>query len=275
MQKLLPLQAFFLFLFCSVFPASDAPAQVTVLVPSTPGVEEGQNTQKKDAPPEVDMLITMLRPFHNECLSMDMPQLFAYVRHEPGSDEAERANLLGDVEEIRYMEQKAWGANIALEKRGLYQFILETRPFWDGERDRFLQQQAKVVLPVLGVDSGWDRPAGMSFEILPLTRPFGLQAPALFAGQVLFGGKPLANALVRIGRINTEKTSAITRWHEEMQAKSDAGGKFSFVPNMAGWWYCMAQKDGDPLKGPDGEPKAMENGTVFWLYVDGQEQARR
>ena len=30
----------------------------------------------------------------------------------------------------------------------------------------------------------------------------------------------------------------------------------------------MASIPGDPLKGPDGQPKPLQLGTLFWLYVD-------
>ena len=48
---------------------------------------------------------------------------------------------------------------------------------------------------------------GQRFEIQPLTRPFGLMAPALFSGRVLFNGKPLDNAPVRMSRISLDKQS--------------------------------------------------------------------
>jgi hypothetical protein len=104
---------------------------------------------------------------------MDMPQMFASLRFENGAEQPERQDLLGDVEEIRYLGQKAWGANIALEKAGLYQFIMESRPWWNEAKNHYLQQVCKVVLPVLGQGEGWSVPAGLGFEIVPLTRPFG------------------------------------------------------------------------------------------------------
>lgn len=52
---------------------------------------------------EVDVLITMMRPFQHEGLGMDMPQLFAVLRYDeatPVKDgvlQPERRDLLGDV----------------------------------------------------------------------------------------------------------------------------------------------------------------------------------
>lgn len=223
---------------------------------------------------ELDVLITMMRPFQYEGLVMDMPQMFAVLRYDSttpvkdGVAQPERRDLLGDLEEIRYLNQKAWGANVALTKPGLYQFIIEGRPWWDAAHGRYLQHYVKTTLPVYGVERGWSLPVGQRFEIVPLSRPFGLTAPAIFSGTVLMDGKPLASASVRMARINTEKRTVPTSWHEDIAARTNNKGEFSFVLNQPGWWCCMASIPGDPLKGPDGQPKPLQMGTLFWLYVD-------
>ncbi len=250
----------------------------------------GRNVAKSGAPDaesekpavqeEVDVLLSMMRPIRHEAVPVDMPQLFAVLRHDAdaaapqGGAQPERRDLLGDVEEIRYLDQKAWGANVALDKPGLYQFILEGRPWWDEDRQTFLRHQAKVTLPVHGVDRGWNEPCGQSFEILPLTRPFGLTAPVLFSGRILLDGKPLAGAPVRMVRINADGAAHPTPWHGELAAMSNAAGEFSFVLAQPGWWCCEALVAGEPLKGPDGELKPVERGALFWLFVENASPAR-
>ena len=75
---------------------------------------------------------------------------------------------------------------------------------------------------------------------------------------MLFNGKPLDNAPVRMSRINTDKQSAPTPWQEELAARTDKNGQFAFVLNQSGWWCCAAIAAGDPLKGPDGQSKPPE-----------------
>lgn len=291
---------------CALFSLVAAPAwadaPVTLLVPSRPVVsavppqtpdaaqpKKGQPAEKnsgkskaEDASPasaaqpeEVDILLSMMRPFLHAGVEVDMPQLFAVLRHdadpaaEQGGTQPERRDLLGDVEEIRYLDHKAWGANVALDKPGLYQFIVEGRPWWDEERQTFLRHQATMALPVHGVDRGWNEAAGQSFEIVPLTRPFGLSAPALFSGRVLLDGKPLADAKVRMVRINSDGAAAPAPWHEDLAGVSNSDGEFSFLLSQPGWWCCEALTTGPPLKGPDGELKPVERGALFWLFVDG------
>ncbi|WP_022656542.1 DUF4198 domain-containing protein [uncultured Desulfovibrio sp.] len=282
--------------------AGKAEQQADGQIPATPGAAKPAGADRRNAtgpvssdavkgegelqtPPiseEVDVLISMMRPFRHEGLPMDMPQLFSVLRYDDstpvkdGALQPERRDLLGDVEEIRYLDQKAWGANVALSRPGLYQFIIEARPWWDAARDRFAQHYVKTTLPVYGVERGWELPVGQRFEIQPLTRPFGLTAPALFSGRALFNGKPLDNARVRMARVNTDKQNALTHWHEELAARTDGEGRFAFVLNQPGWWCCAATAAGDPLKGQDGQPKPLELGALFWLYVDGATaEARR
>lgn len=262
--------------FCVFICASVQARPVTVFIPSQPSIENSPVKNGKDSnpAPEVDILMTLMRPFENAGESMDMPRLLASLRYPAAKSgenaEPERKDLLGDVEEIRYLDQKAWGANVGLDKAGLYQFIMEARPWWDEGGNKYFEEMAKIILPVLGVDNGWDSPAGMSFEIIPLTRPFGLSAPAIFSGKVMYGDHPLANAPVYMGRINTDKTPAPTNWHKTLEARTDGNGQFSFVLNRPGWWYCEAATRAAPLIGPDGEPKEVERATMLWLYVDDQ-----
>ncbi|MDR2573842.1 MAG: DUF4198 domain-containing protein [Desulfovibrio sp.] len=230
---------------------------------------------------EVDLLITMMHPFTQDCLAMDMPELFTVLRYDNATPlgngvlQGERRDLLGDVEEIRYLDKKAWGANVALQKPGLYQFSIDSRPWWDAPRGRFIQHYVKTMLPVYGVERGWDTPIGQRFEIQPLIRPFGLTAPALFSGRVLLNGEPLRGAAVRLARINTDKGAVPTRWHEELASSTDMAGQFAFVVNQPGWWCCMAQTAADPLKGPDGTARPLELGALFWFYVDSAAENRK
>lgn len=290
----------------AVFSQADVPARadapVTLVVPSRQVISQPVNTDRDGAPKngdkgagnipakamardavadaqavseEVDVLLSMMRPFQHAGVPVDMPQLFAVLRYDAdpaapqGGAQAERRDLLGDVEEIRYLDQKAWGANVALDKPGLYQFLLEGRPWWDADHQTFLRHQAKVCVPVHGVERGWNEPGGQSFEIVPLTRPFGLSAPALFSGRVLLDGKPLAGATVRMVRINADGSAVPTTWHEDLAGVSNAAGEFSFVLGRPGWWCCEALTAGEPLKGPDGELKPVKRGALFWFFVDG------
>ena len=137
------------------------------------GEDKAQAAAQPAPPPldeEVDMLISLMRPREHAAQPLEMPQLFAVLRHDAGTrfvngtPQPERRDLLGDMEESLYLDTRAWGANVAIDRPGLYQFITETRPRLNAERQCFEQQYVKSILPVCGVEDGWDRPAGLRLE---------------------------------------------------------------------------------------------------------------
>ena len=267
-------------LLCCGLWAATAQAQYTLLLPDQPTQEGNAKEPKK----QMDVLLALGDPFSLNAVDMEMPQMFAVLRRMPltleeqalegqsgkrsGGVKSLREELLGDLEEIRYMDKKAWAAHVDMEIPGLYQLMAETRPRWDDGRGMFEQQFAKVVLPVLGVEQGWDSPVGLAVEIVPLTRPFGLMAPALFSAKVLRDNEPLADSFVRVGRLNTERRGVPGPWHAEQVLKTDGDGNFSFLCSQPGWWAFMAVTQGTPMKGGDGQPKALELGALLWVYVD-------
>src|SRR5262249_29163456 len=65
------------------------------------------------------------------------------------------------------------------EQRGDYVFLLQTPPMFMEEDGEFLQDVVKVVLHVQA-QKGWDAPVRGEFEVMPLTRPYGLQPGMVF-----------------------------------------------------------------------------------------------
>lgn len=262
-------------LLSAVQPAS---AQYTLLVPDQPTVETAIPAKK--SPTQMDVLVAFVEPQEHSGIDMDRPQMFAVIRRSLAMPENEntqeqaavpmatREDLLGNLEEIKYLKHQAWAANVPLSIPGLYQLITESRPWWNAKDNNFIQQFVKTTVPVFGEGLGWDEPAGLKFEILPLTRPFGNVAPAHFRGKVVLSGNPLPDTYVKITRHNTEERPFPSPWHESQLVKTDGQGLFSFVCPLPGWWGFMAVTQGDPLKGPDGQIKPLEMGSIIWMYVD-------
>lgn len=230
---------------------------------------EGKEAAEAVAGEEIDVLITMMQAENSKGLNMEMPQLFSVVRYGGTGEQPERHDLLGDVEEIRFLGERAWGANVALARPGLYHFLLEGRPWWDQERQIFLQHYVKTTVPVHNVSTGWESPVGLLLEIQPLTRPFGLTAPVLFRARALFNGQAMKDAPVFLHSVTSDGKQALpSPWHASQEGRTNSAGEFAFVLNRAGWWCCVATMPGDSLKGDDGNPRERELSAVFWLYVD-------
>ena len=218
---------------------------------------------------ELKVAIAFGHPFAQTATDMDMVQMFAAIKYplEEGGQSI-RSEFLDTLKPIKYLKKNAWAGTIPLPDPGLYQLVLETRPYWEQNQGIFLQQFAQTLVPVQGCENGWEIPVGLKLEILPLTRPFGLTAPALFTGRVLLDGKILPDAPLRIEYLNEDKLIVPSPYHQTQRVRTDEHGAFSFVCPHPGWWGFAAATSGAPLKGPDGQPKKTELSGVLWLYVD-------
>ena len=234
----------------------------TILRANPPSISE-QETK------EVALSIAFGHPFAQKAADMDLVQMFAAIKY-PAKEEGQtsRREFLDALSQTKYLGKNAWTATIPLPDPGLYQFVVETRPYWEEGQDAFLQQFATTLVPVGGCESGWEIPIGLKLEISPLTRPFGLTAPALFTGRVLLDGNVLPDAPVRIEYLNEDKRTVPGPYHQTQHVRSDGQGIFSFVCPHPGWWGFAAAAKGDPLKGADGQAKDTELSGVLWLYID-------
>ena len=218
---------------------------------------------------EISVSIAFGHPFAQTATDMDLLQMFAAVKYPPKKDgQTSRHEFLDTLVPAKYLKKNSWAGTIPLQDPGLYQLVLETRPLWEEAQGVFLQQFAQTIVPVLGCEHGWEIPVGLKLEILPLTRPFGLTAPALFTGRVLFDGKILPDAPVRIEYLNEDKRTVPSAYHQTQRLRTDEHGLFSFVCPHPGWWGFAAVTKGDPLKGADGQPKNTELSGVLWIYID-------
>jgi hypothetical protein len=217
----------------------------------------------------LDVSVAFGHPFAYTAEDMDLVQMFASIRYplEEGGLTIRR-EYLDTLRQVKFLKKNAWAGTISLPEPGLYQLVLETRPYWEEKQGIFLQQFAQTLVPVQGYEYGWEVPVGLKLEILPLTRPFGLLAPALFTGRVLLDGKSLPDTPVRIEYLNEDKRTAPSPYHQTQRVRTNAHGDFSFVCPHPGWWGFAAVTQGDPLRGPDGQPKNTELSGVLWLHID-------
>jgi uncharacterized GH25 family protein len=218
---------------------------------------------------ELNVSIAFGHPFAQTATDMDLVQMFAAIKY-PAKEERQiiRNEFLDTLKPAKYLKKDAWIGTIPLPNPGLYQLVLETRPYWAEDQGIFLQQFAQTLVPVQGCERGWEIPVGLKLEILPLTRPFGLAAPALFTGRVLLDGKILSDTPVRIEYLNEDKRTVPSPYHQTQRIRTDEHGVFSFICPHSGWWGFAAVTKGDPLKGSDGQPKSTELSGVLWVYID-------
>lgn len=278
--------------------AAPAYAGFGLILPDSPLVDDPEKTS-------LNLVICAIDPATGEGIPLERPQVFTALRSS--GETVDRSEHLSVLEEINAFGARAWTTNIVLPHPGAYQFIMQTKTGWLPDQDKFVQHIVKVQVPAYGSSEGWDKPAGISFEITPLTRPFGQCSGMSFTGQVLFDGKPLPGAIVDAAYLDpvfkpnvtqpedpnappqddadntgkadkTDKTSPkkkdnapvpqpVSAFGDVQQVKTDALGGFTFVCPHPGWWAFSTSTVGDPLQDPEGKQKPLEIKTIFWIYV--------
>ncbi len=168
------------------------------------------------------------------------------------------------------MEHKAWKLEYRFKRPGVYQFVMEPRPYWEPAEDVFIIHYTKTIVGVFGDDQGWQTPVGLPMEIIPLTRPFGNYGGNSFSGRVLAEGRPLANATVEVEYYNRDqRLAAPSDYHVTQEVRTDRDGVFTFTCPWPGWWgFAALHEGGKTIKDPQGRDKEVEQGGVLWIYLD-------
>ncbi len=154
--------------------------------------------------------------------------------------------------------------------------VLEAPAIFIEEEGGAVKDYVKQCVHVMA-EKGWDRPVGLPVEVLPLTRPYGLEEGFAFSGQVLADGEPLPNATVEIEKLNSfhvtddmlptdqfgmEDVPMITR-----VARTDPDGCITYTLDEPGWWMISASVEQGTYPVEDKEyPLTVRGG--LWVHVE-------
>jgi cobalt/nickel transport protein len=173
-------------------------------------------------------------------------------------------------------ERRAYEVAYTPAAPGDYYLCLEAPPYFISEEKVFWQDYVKEPWHVMA-QKGWDKPVGLDLEIVPLTRPYGWPAGAVFKAQALFKGKPLKGALVEIEKFNgfyvSKDKLPKDRLGEENEPlmtrglKTDGQGYLVFTLDSPGWWViAVGQEDGK--KSHEGKEYPVEKRGCLWIYAE-------
>jgi cobalt/nickel transport protein len=242
--------------------ASPALAHFGMVIPSTSVVEEKSKAT-------VDFSLSFSHPMEMVGMDMDKPKAFRVV--VPGASE----DLTADLTPATFLGHKAWKATYTLKKPGVYQFVVEPTPYWEPAEDSYIAHITKVYVAAFGAGEGWDEPAGLRTEIVPLTRPFGNYAGNVFQGQVLVDGKPVPGATVEVEHYNKDKAYAAPNELMVTQVvKADSNGIFTYAIPFPGWWGFAALTTAPETLERDGQAKHVELGAVLWAEFVSPKKAK-
>jgi cobalt/nickel transport protein len=173
-------------------------------------------------------------------------------------------------------ERSAFAFSYTPQAIGDHWIVLDAPPYLIEEEGEAVQDSVKQCLHVMA-EVGWDRRLGLPVELVPLTRPYGLEAGFAFSARAYLDGEPLAGATVEIEKFNgfpvpagklptdqfgVEDVPMITR-----TAKTDALGYITYTLDEPGWWMVSvsAQSGTVEVEGT-GYPRVMRGG--LWVHVE-------
>jgi cobalt/nickel transport protein len=233
-------------------------AHFNMLLPASASVKRGE---------EVTILYQWGHPFEHQLFDAQLPQSLAVIA--PDGKKTDLTRKLKKIELPTAKGKKIVAYRLAFTpgQFGDFLVVLQTPPIWMEEEKVFFQDTVKTVLHVQ-TQEGWDGSGGAAFEIMPLTRPYGLQPGMVFQAQTVAGGKAVPGTLIETERYNAEPPKALPA-DEQMTraAKTDPNGVVTCTLTDSGWWCLTARRDGGTRKkGDTGYP--LWQRSTFWVYVD-------
>ena len=176
-----------------------------------------------------------------------------------------KTDLTDTLKPAKVLDKDAWITQYKVIRPGLYEFVLEPQPYWEPAEDKFIMHYTKVMVPAYGVEDGWEIPAGLKTEIIPLTRPFGNYVGNIFRGKVVVHGKPAATVPVEVEYYNVDKrVKAPNDIFITQVVMTDDQGTFSYSVPWEGWWGFAALSEADYKIKHEGVDKPVEIGAVLW-----------
>jgi cobalt/nickel transport protein len=245
--------------------SGSADAHFNMLLPSTASAKKGE---------PVAFTYQFGHPFEHQLFDAPAPQSLVVI-----APDGKQTDLAKSLEKITVpagdKKVTAYRFTFTPEQRGDYVFVLTTPPIWMEEEQEFLQDTVKVVLHVQA-QKGWDA-LGPVPDLVPLTRPYGLQPGMVFQAQALGLGpssakrtQPLAGAVVEIERYNPAPPKELPPdEHITRTTKTDSNGVVTYTLTDAGWWSLTAQTDGGKRE-HKGKTYPVRQRATLWVFVDAK-----
>lgn len=222
-------------------------AHFLALLPTTDNISNS-------TPSTLTLNAMFIHPYMQTGMRMEKP-VGMYVNNQN--------NSLG-LKKIKMFNHMAWRSSYKILQPGVYQFFVQPQPYFERSEDKFISHVSKVIVCAYGLEKGWDKPLGLTYEIVPLVKPFALYVGNQFQGKVLRKGKPVSNIEVEVELYNEFGLKAPSNAHITQVVKTNKEGIFSFVMNHQGWWgFAALIQEG--VSEFEGTKYPIENGALLWV----------
>ncbi len=211
-----------------------------------------------------------------EMLISDAPPPKFFIRTPAGQKENVKLKEITLTDQESGKDRRAYEVEYRPSSPGDYYLCLEGQPQFIPEENILWQDYVKAVWHVVA-EKGWDKPVGLDFEIIPLTRPYGWPTGSLFNAQARFMGKPLKGAAVEVEKFNgffvpqdkmpkdltgADNVPLITR-----VTKTDVNGYLSCTLDSPGWWIITVVHP-HGKKNWQGKTYPLERRASLWVYLE-------
>lgn len=255
---------------------SPTPAHYNMLLPQAASGKKGE---------PITFTYQWGHPFEHQLFDAPAPQAVIVV--SPNNKKADLTKTLTKItlDAGKGKKVTAWQFRYTPERRGDYLFLLKTPPIWLEDDRRFVQDVVKVVVHVQA-QAGWDRDAGLdTLELLPLTRPYGLEPGMVFQARVAVVRKsrilsdrnfePQAFSLVEIERYNPTAPAELPPDEQITRtARTDPNAVVTTTLTDAGWW-CLTAARPVGTRSRDGKTYPVVQRATLWVFVAEKPKARR
>jgi len=195
-----------------------------------------------------------------EHILFDCPKPDVFIRDPDGKVKTLSPNS------INIEGKKAWEVSFRTVKRGDYILYIDLK----AEEHQTLDHLKTVIHCDGEVWRGWNAKTGQEIEIIPYTRPYGLEEGFVFTGKALYEGKAMANSIVEIEKYHPKEAAEkiVPQAEEKFQPNpscmytrlvvTNDNGEFCFTLDEPGVWYIGAY-------GP--EEEGMEQRGVIQVAI--------
>ncbi|HTU91657.1 MAG TPA: DUF4198 domain-containing protein [Gemmataceae bacterium] len=240
--------------------AATAAAHFNMLLPQTASAKKGETLR---------ITYQWGHPFEHQLFDAPQPRSLIVL-----SPDGKRIDLTDKLEKTTLKagskEATAYQLRFTPQQRGDYVFVLRTPPIWMEEDGEFLQDTVKMVLHVQA-QKGWDA-AASDFELVPLTRPYGLHPGMVFQVEMpsarSAGKDDPRCGLVEIERYNPAPPRKLPPDEQITRTvRLDPSGVATTTLSEAGWWcLTVARPQGTRMR--DGKSYPLRQRSTFWVFVD-------
>lgn len=216
----------------------------------------------------VNMMFAVGHPYEQEYADPPKPEKVVAIL--PSDQSVDITNELKEgTYKVDQLTADVWELNFQPEAPGDFIIALDTEPEF-GLNNTVHQEYLKVL--VHAEESGeWDKRTGQPLEIVPLTRPYGLEEGYVFTGQLFKGDQPLGGAEIEIEQFLTHVPAVEDLPPEPLitkVVKTDPNGVFSHTLPHPGWWIIAASVENAGEIEIDGQTFTLSGLAGLWVHVE-------